>query len=171
MKIKTPEIHFPAMRADSGCLHPTVEVANQYPALRYDPIKIRKFFDTIFSLHRHDLSGELSVVFMDSASHSKLHGKYLQDFRPTDVITFPADRENELAGEICVSVDQAIEESNQRNQPFGNELSLYLVHGWLHLVGFDDLDKMDREIMRQEEQRVMDYLKKLSALPDFRLAQ
>ena len=105
-------------------------------------------------------SGNYLWVFMDSASHSKLHGKYLQDFRPTDVIiTFPPDRENELAGEICVSVDQAILESGQRNQSFEVELSLYLVHGWLHLVGFDDLDDIDRKIMRQEEQRVMDYVK------------
>ena len=159
------------MRVNKDCLHPTIEVANQYPTLHYDPLKIKTFFETVFSVHRHGLIGELSVVFMDSASHSKLHGKYLQDFRPTDVITFPPDRENELAGEICVSVDQAILESGQRNQSFECELSLYLVHGWLHLVGFDDLDDIDRKIMRQEEQRVMDYVKKFSALPDFRLAQ
>ncbi len=151
-------------------LHPQVEVANQYGALQFDPSKIKKFFETIFSVHRHGITGELSVAFMDRASHSQLHGKYLQDFRPTDVITFPADQENGLAGEICVSVDQAIEESKNRNLSFEHELSLYLIHGWLHLVGFDDLDKVDREIMRLEEQRVIDQVKKLSAWPDFRLA-
>jgi len=40
----------------------------------------------------------------------------------------------------------------------------------LHLVGFDDLEKVDREVMRLEEQRVIDRVKKLSAWPDFRLA-
>ena len=95
----------------------------------------------------------------------------MNDPSPTDVITFPADEENELAGEICVSVDQAIEESQKRNLSFNEEMSLYLIHGWLHLLGFDDLEKVDREIMRLEEQRVMDHVNHLSALPDFRLAQ
>ncbi len=159
------------MQPSTGCRNPQIEVANQYPSLQFDPSKLRNFFEAVFAVHRHDLSGDLSIVFMDRSSHSNLHGKYLQDFRPTDVITFPADQENGIAGEICVSVDQAIEESRSRNLSLVDELALYLIHGWLHLVGFDDLDKVDREIMRQEEQRVMDHVKKLSAWPDFRLAQ
>jgi len=171
MKIRTRAIPFPTMQPDpAGYSNPIIEVANQYPGLQFDPSKLRDFFKAIFSVHQHGLTGELSIVFMDRSSHSQLHGKYLQDFRPTDVITFPADQENGLAGEICVSVDQAIEESALRKLPFVNELGLYLIHGWLHLVGFDDLEKIDREIMRQEEQRVMEYVKKLSAWPDFRLA-
>ena len=151
-------------------IHPYIEVANNYQALQFDSLKLNKFFETVFSVHRHGLAGELSIVFMDRESHSQLHGKYLQDFRPTDVITFPADQENELAGEICVSVDQAIDESQKRGLPFAHELGLYLIHGWLHLVGFDDLENVDREIMRQEEQRVIDQIKKSGYWPDFRLA-
>jgi len=131
---------------------------------------LRSFFQAVFSLHQHNLSGELSIVFMGRDSHNQLHGKYLRDFRPTDVITFPADQENDLAGEICVSVDQAIEESESRCISFSEELGLYLIHGWLHIVGFDDLENVDREIMRLEEQRVIDHIKKLSLWPDFRLA-
>ena len=94
----------------------------------------------------------------------------MKTYRPTDVITFPSDTENGLAGEICVSVDQAKEEAKNRKLSFEYELGLYLIHGWLHLVGFDDLDTVDREIMRMEEQRVIDHVKKLDAWPDFRLA-
>ena len=75
-----------------------------------------------------------------------------------------------MAGEICVSVDRAKQESDTRSLPFPEELSLYLIHGWLHLVGFDDLEKVDREVMRLEEQKVMGMVKKLDAWPDFRLA-
>ena len=46
----------------------------------------------------------LSVVFMEQDSHNQLHGEFLNDFRPTDVITFPADPVEDHAGEICVSV-------------------------------------------------------------------
>jgi len=148
-----------------------VEVANHYPALRFDLQKLEAFFEQVCLVHRHNLSGELSVVFMNRASHSELHGKFLQDFRPTDVITFPADDQDGQAGEICVSVDQAIEESTLRKLSLERELCLYLIHGWLHLVGFDDLEEMDRRIMRIEEDRVMGVIDKLSGWPDFRLAE
>ena len=42
--------------------------------------------------------------------------------------------------------------------PIEEELSLYLIHGWLHLVGFDDIDSVDRKIIRLEEQRAMDLI-------------
>ena len=171
MRKKTPATLSPRM-PDKPLkrLYPQLEVANQYPALHFDLSKLELFFEVIFSFHRHDVSGELSIAFMDSSAHCELHGKYLQDYRPTDVITFPADMENGLAGEICVSVDQAKEEAKTRNLSFEYELGLYLIHGWLHLVGFDDLDTVDREIMRMEEQRVIDHVRKLNAWPDFRLA-
>jgi len=154
----------------TGLMPLQVEVANQYPELQFESSELEHFFEIVFSVHRHDLSGELSIVFMDGSSHCDLHGKYLNDYRPTDVITFPSDPENGLAGEICISIDQAKEEAQTRNLSLAHEIGLYLIHGWLHLVGFDDLEKVDREVMRLEEQRVIDRVKKLSAWPDFRLA-
>lgn len=149
---------------------PTIELANQYPLLKFTPSVLGRFFEIVFAAHHHDLSGSLSIVFMDQRTHSELHGKYLQDYRSTDVITFPGDREDELAGEICVSVDQALKEADARSIPFHKELCLYLVHGWLHLVGFDDHDLVDRKIMREEEHRVLGLIEKQNAWPDFQLA-
>ena len=96
---------------------PTVEVNNLYPDLTFSPARIDRFFHEIFSLHQHGCSGDLSVVFLDRSSHSQIHGNFLKDFRPTDVITFPADPSEEMAGEICVSVDQAIEEAKAAGGP------------------------------------------------------
>lgn len=112
----------------------------------------------------------MSVAFLPKDQHSEIHGRFLKDFRPTDVITFPADEEEENAGEILVSVDQAIGESKERDLSFQEELSLYLIHGWLHLVGFDDREQEDRKIIRREEKRVMDSIRELQAWPDFLLA-
>ena len=131
---------------------------------------IDRFFEKIFALHRHDCSGSLSVAFLDRASHSRIHGDFLKDFRPTDAITFPADPVEGMAGEICVSVDQAIEEAANRELEFAQELALYLIHGWLHLVGFDDKEAEDRKIMRREERKVLDFVQDLELWPDFLLA-
>lgn len=148
----------------------TIEIANFYPNLSFEEEKVRSFFKRIFLLHDHNVSGVLSIAFLNNLAHSKIHGEFLQDFRPTDVITFPADPDNELIGEICVSVDQAIEEAFHRELPFEQELSLYLIHGWLHLVGFDDQNEDDRKIMRSEEANALSVIEKDELWPDFLLA-
>jgi probable rRNA maturation factor len=147
-----------------------IEVANHYDGLQFSENSLRNFFFTFASLHQHSLKGSLSVAFLDGHHHSQLHGEFLKDFRPTDVITFPPDPDENMAGEICVSVDQAIEEASKRNLSFVEELSLYLIHGWLHLVGFNDLDDLERKMMRQEEKRALEVVQKHRAWPDFRLA-
>ena len=65
-----------------------------------------------------------------------------------------------MVGEICVSVDKAIKESKNQNLSFDMELCLYLIHGWLHLVGFDDKTEIDRCLMRREEKNVMCIIEK-----------
>lgn len=147
-----------------------VESTNLYPSLLFDEIKLRLFFKSIFSLHDHKFKGVLSVVFLNEEEHSKIHGDFLQDYRPTDVITFPADLENEMVGEICVSVDRAISEAESRNLPVEKELGLYLIHGWLHLVGFDDQNETDQKIIRREEANAMSVVDKDCLWPDFLLA-
>jgi len=151
--------------------YPKVESSNLYPRLSFTESTLHKFFDHVFSQHQHGKKGILSVAFLPKDQHAEIHGRYLKDFRPTDVITFPADEEEENAGEILVSVDQAIVESKERDLSFKEELSLYLIHGWLHLVGFDDREQEDRKIIRREEKRVMDSIGELQAWPDFLLAR
>ncbi len=149
---------------------PKVESSNLYLGLSFSESTLHQFFDHVFSLHQHGKKGILSVAFLPKGQHAEIHGRFLKDFRPTDVITFPADEEEENAGEILVSVDQAIAESKERDLSFQEELSLYLIHGWLHLIGFDDREQEDRKIIRREEKRVMDSIRELQAWPDFLLA-
>ena len=147
-----------------------IEFTNLYPSLTFHEEKVAELFQRVFLIHDHKAHGVLSVAFLKKAVHSKIHGEFLGDYRPTDVITFPADPENELVGEICISVDQAIEEAESRNQSFTKELSLYLIHGWLHLVGFDDRNDADRKIMRREEANALALVEKDGLWPDFLLA-
>jgi probable rRNA maturation factor len=113
--------------------------------------------------------GEISLVFLTDAALAQLHDDFLNDPTPTDVITFPGDESGELGGEICMSVDRAAIESCQRRRPFATELTLYLVHGWLHLAGLDDLTPHGRQAMRRAERRLLAALRRARAQPDFRL--
>jgi len=111
--------------------------------------------------------GELSLAFLTDAALARLHDDFLNDPAPTDVITFPGGPTDDFAGEICVSVDRAAAESSKRAHPFAQELTLYLVHGWLHLAGLDDLTPAGRRAMRRGERRLLAAIKKARALPDF----
>ena len=147
-----------------------IECTNLYPSLLFDEEKLSRFFQNIFSLHDHKSEGVLSIVFLNETEHSKIHGDFLQDYRPTDVITFPSDLDNEMVGEICVSVDQAIRVAETQNLKIEKELSLYLIHGWLHLVGFDDQNEAEIKIMRLEEANAMSLIDKDDLWPNFHLA-
>lgn len=99
----------------------------------------------------------LSVAFLTEKTICELHRRFLRNPDPTDVITFPADEnEVECAGEICISVDEALKYAPQKR--LEEELTLYLVHGWLHLAGYRDEEEKERRTMRRMEQKALNFL-------------
>ena len=134
----------------------SLEINNQSSAL-VDPE--RAAIDLLEAIHasgRFPISeGELSIAFVNDAEIAKVHADFMEDPSPTDVITFPAQPEMESAGEIIVSVDHARNRAAELGEPFSRELSLYLVHGWLHLAGYDDRKESDRAKMREAEQQAL----------------
>jgi len=111
----------------------------------------------------------LSVVFLDDARISRLHADFMEDPTPTDVITFPGDPSMEFAGEICVSIDHAEAFSQRKGTDFSRELALYLVHGYLHLAGYDDIRPEWKRRMRAAEKKALSWLDKSSRIPEFRV--
>ena len=133
-------------------------------------------------------AGELSLVFLTDSALAQLHADFLADPTPTDVITFEGNPAFGTAGEICVSVDAALRHvapavstlSPQRSTlssrlsalssaAFSTELTLYVVHGWLHLAGYDDLVPAKKRVMRRAETRAMNILRTHDCLPRFTL--
>jgi probable rRNA maturation factor len=112
--------------------------------------------------------GELSVVFLTDAALAALHAQFLDDPTTTDVITFEGDPLAGLAGEICVSADTAHAYAREHSRDFATELTLYVVHGWLHLAGYDDLRPAKKRRMRAAEARAMQLLTEANAIPAFR---
>ncbi len=141
-----------------------------HPRLRFTRGKLGRCLEIIESQSGpRPPDGEISLAFLTDLALARLHDDFLNDPAPTDVITFPGGPADDFAGEICVSVDRAAEEAAKRQHPFALELTLYLVHGWLHLAGLDDLTPAGRRQMRQGERRLLAAVMKARALPDFRL--
>ena len=147
-----------------------LEISNQYKQLS-DPIAdTEKLFRTLETSVAFPITaGELSVVFVDDATIGQIHDNFMGDPSATDVITFPANLEMESAGEIIVSVDHARSRAAELGEPFSRELSLYLVHGWLHLAGYDDRNDTDRAAMRIAEQQALAILDQASVGSNFQL--
>ncbi|MEO0797042.1 MAG: rRNA maturation RNase YbeY [Verrucomicrobiota bacterium] len=142
--------------------------ARPYSRLRFDETELRATFAQLDSLEAFQApAGELSIVFLTDNELARLHGEFLDDPSPTDVITFPGDADMDFAGEICVSVDRALTEAPKHQWSFSEELTLYLVHGWLHLAGLDDLDEANRQKMRDGENYCLESLRKNDVIPRF----
>lgn len=109
---------------------------------------------------------EVIICFVTKESISKLHAYHFDDPTPTDCITFPIDSPKEegegprILGEVFVCPEVAIEYTQKEGGNPYEEVSLYVIHGLLHLLGFDDIEKEDREEMRREEKSAIEYLKK-----------
>lgn len=109
---------------------------------------------------------EVSLHFVDKAKIAKLHDEYFDDPLVTDCITFPmddpktSDEMYSILGEIFVCPEVAVDYSDEHQIDPSKELTLYVVHGLLHLLGYDDIDESDRKIMRLEEERVMSAIEK-----------
>ena len=107
---------------------------------------------------------EISLAFVDNPTIHRLNQRYLQHDEPTDVLSFPLSEPNasRLAGELVIGVEVAAEQAASRGHDVQAELILYVIHGLLHLCGYDDHDDADRDAMRQRERH---YLQQLG-LPD-----
>ena len=79
---------------------------------------------------------ELSVLFCGDARMRRLNRDFRRQDKTTDVLAFPA-AEGALLGDIVVSVPYAAREARRRGEPRAREIERLLVHGYLHLLGFD----------------------------------
>ncbi|MCX6937661.1 MAG: rRNA maturation RNase YbeY [Verrucomicrobia bacterium] len=114
-------------------------------------------------------AGELSITFLSDPALAKLHGNFLNDPTTTDVITFEGDEALGHAGDICVSVDTALTYATRHNLSFNEELMRYVIHGWLHLAGYDDLEPQKKRRMRAAENRALKILGDAGLFPRFEL--
>jgi probable rRNA maturation factor len=91
---------------------------------------------------------EISFVLVSDARIAALHGEFLRDPAPTDVITF-------LHGEIVLSAETAQREARQRGLPVAQEIARYVVHGLLHLAGWTDADAGAAADMRLIQEKIL----------------
>jgi probable rRNA maturation factor len=109
-------------------------------------------------------AAKVTLAFVDNPHIHRLNKQFLAHDEPTDVLTFPytEPKAKKLEGEVVIGYEVAAEYAADRGHPVEQELLLYVVHGCLHLCGYDDTtDRAAAEMRRKERE----YLQKLG-LPD-----
>jgi probable rRNA maturation factor len=152
----------------------TLDVSSRHPRLRFAK---RELAAAVAALDAHAArfrggcpGGELSVALLTDTALARLHGTFLGNPSATDVITFEGDPALGVAGEICVSVDAAVRLAGRAASRLSGELTLYIVHGWLHLAGYDDRRPEAKRQMRRAETRALALLTRSGLIPRFKLA-
>lgn len=97
----------------------------------------------------------INYIFCDDAYLLDINRKYLNHDYLTDIITFPYEDEEGLSADIFISTERVSENAELYNVSFEDELKRVLIHGILHLIGFNDTTPEEKEIMRLKEEEAI----------------
>jgi probable rRNA maturation factor len=102
--------------------------------------------------------GTVDVAIVDDAEIRRMNTQYRGIGRRTDVLAFPLeapDAAGQLLGQIVVSADTARRQARRLGIPLALELDLLVTHGTLHLVGYDDRDPIEADLMHRRERDIL----------------
>lgn len=95
--------------------------------------------------------GDISIIFCSDNYILDINMRYLQHDYFTDIITFDYCEGEKLSGDLFISIDSVRENSVLYGTEFEEELNRVMVHGVLHLIGYDDHTKAEQKVMREKE--------------------
>jgi probable rRNA maturation factor len=142
-----------------------ISIKNDQRDISFKASSIRDIFEALLIFKKIKVD-ELSVHFVTDAKMKKLHLTHFNDPSSTDCITFPIDDPKDNTVEYCVLGEcficpktAATYASLRQASPY-EELTLYCVHCFLHLLGYDDTNPSVKKTMRRQEKLCMEYLRK-----------
>jgi probable rRNA maturation factor len=133
-------------------------VANEQD-IALDEVRLSTLARHVLELEGVDESAELSVLFV-SADHIRLlNARFAGDDYATDVLAFPMGEEDESAlmlGDVVICPSVAEENSTKLGHALHEELDLLLVHGTLHLLGYDHQDEQETAAMKKRQGEIIE---------------
>ena len=129
-------------------------IANRQRTRRLDTKKLRELAEWIVAgLQRV----ELGFHFVGPKEMARVHEEFMNIPGSTDVITFDHGSKppSEIHGEIFICVEDAMAQAKEFGVSWQSEVARYMIHGVLHLRGFDDIDPADRREMKKVENRLL----------------
>lgn len=129
---------------------------------------VEKGIVTVIQMEQLSDNFEVSVSFVDNKEIREINREFRNIDGETDVLSFPMDFEFDLdcdkpLGDVIISLEKALEQSNEFGHSFEREVLYLTVHSVYHLLGYDHIEEKDRGIMREKEKNTM---KKLGVFKD-----
>lgn len=125
---------------------------------------IEKVIKEVLVYENQSLDCEVSISFVDNAEIRELNKDYRGIDRETDVLSFPMDDEFTfegpvLLGDVIISLEKALEQSEEFGHSINREIAYLTAHSMLHLLGYDHMDEEEKSLMRGKEKEIMRKLK------------
>ncbi len=134
-----------------------LEIINLQKFHRVNKNKIKELVKVVLKAEAAD--AEINVVLVDNKKIKEMNNAFLGHNYATDVLSFAYEKEekqkNGVAGEIVISVEMAARIARRQERAVNGELALYLTHGLLHLLGYNDKKKADAKKMHQRERALL----------------
>ncbi len=118
--------------------------------------EVKKWLQAVI-LSEGKKTGEVSVIFCSDDYLLQINRQYLQHDYYTDIITFDYTEGDTIGGDLFISVDTVRANAGEYRQTFEQELRRVMVHGVLHLCGYDDVTDAQRKVMRGAEDKYIDF--------------
>jgi len=140
-----------------------ISIKNQQEAVAVDFRRLREVARGVLEGEGKG-DGRVGIAVMDNSSIHALNKRYLDHDEPTDVLSFPLTEPGtrRLEGDLAIGAEVAQAQATARGHDVQAELALYVIHGLLHLCGYDDHEDEGRAAMRDRER----YYLQLLGLPD-----
>ena len=127
---------------------------------RYGRARLQRVLDAAVAEAGFDRAS-LTILLVADSESAELHAQHFQDPTTTDVMTFPDGSENPATGivhlgDLAVCVDVAAREAQSRGRNTADELTLYCLHGLLHLIGYDDVTPRKQTRMWAAQRRLLE---------------
>ena len=140
----------------------TIEFARRGAGREYPSADLKKIAASILTAVEQS-QAELSVALVGDQEMRPLNAKYRKKNKTTDVLSFPADptmtSAAALLGDVIISVEQARRQAKERNHSLKKEMVTLLIHGILHLLGYDhERSQPQAKIMASLEQKLLGQL-------------
>ena len=135
------------------CFH-VLDVA--MPALDFD--EVRSWITSVVSDAGYRV-GELHYYFCSDEALLEINRQRLGHDFYTDIVTFPlGDCDEVISSEFCLSLDRIQENAETFGRSYASELHRVIIHGVLHLIGFDDLTDAEEQQMREKEEECLKHI-------------
>jgi probable rRNA maturation factor len=147
-----------------------IEIKNLNKKRKIDLSKL-KIPALIASKHVWKNNASINIIFVSNQGIRALNRRYLGEDRSTDVIAFPTSgperflcggnsSKSEFRGDIAISSDKALQNAALYGSSFREELARYVIHGVLHLGGYEDTTPRKRGVMMKKEEELLEKAKK-----------